>query len=545
MATRELVRRPEARAETVEDLVRRVLAGEVRIPLFQRPLKWGASDVVDLFDSIYRGYPIGSLLLRVAPGKAGPFRLGPLEVYGEETERARWVVDGQQRLTSLAAGLGRLAKEPEHAQSRDPFVVYFDPRTERFEMAPAVGAAPSGWVPVSRLFDASLLSEWVFSEWPDGKDPQLRAAVFEAGKRLREYRVPYYVIETQDEEVAKHIFDRVNTKGKPLDRGDIFNAMFGRSTGAPSTLSELGAELAGLGMGTPDVESQLLPGLVAMRGLDVTRPFKELSHEHPDKFATAMADGAPVLRRVLGFLRVHAEVPHLRLLPSSTPLIVLCRFFALHAEPRPRTLTLLVRWVWRSFLSPSVDDRALRRRGVSAVEADEEASAQRLLALVESSRREHFRLPERFDARAADSRLALLALAALRPRVLDAGEAPPLDVASALTTHDKHVVRPVFPGSGAALSSPANRLLSVGVGPARSALLAEVTGGGRDTALLRSHLIEPLAAAALVDNDATRFVAVRGAALTAAVDAMGERLAEWGHNDRPSIAYLLAEVGDP
>ncbi|MBP8810447.1 MAG: DUF262 domain-containing protein [Kofleriaceae bacterium] len=542
MATRELVRRPDARTETVEDLVRRVLAGEVRIPAFQRPLQWQAADVVDLFDSVYRGYPIGSLLLRVAPGVAGPLRIGPLEVYGEETQRALWVVDGQQRLTSLAAGLARPARGPA---PKDPFVVYFDPHTERFHAPPKVDEVPPGWVPVWRLFDAALLSEWVFSEWPDGRDPLARAAVFEAGKRLREYRVPYYVIETPDEEVAKHIFDRVNTKGKPLDRDDIFNALFGRATAAPATLSELGAELAGLGMGTPDEESQLLPGLVAMRGLDVTRPFKELAHEHPDQFTTAIADGAPVFRRVLGFLRVHAEVPHLRLLPFSTPLIVLCRFFALHAEPRPRTLILLVRWVWRSFLSPSVDDRTLRRRGVSAVEADEEASAQRLLALVESNRRDGFRLPDRFDARAADSRLVLLALAAHQPRVLAPRDDATLDVASALTAHDKDVFRPVFPGSGAAWSSPANRVLSVGVGSARSELVAEVTGSGRDTRLLRSHLIDPNAAAALIDNDPARFVAVRGAALVAAVDAMGARLAEWGHNDRPSIAYLLAEVGDP
>lgn len=68
MATRELVRRPDARAETVEDLIGRVLRGEVRIPSLPRPLNWGAPDVVDLFDSVYRGYPIGALLLRVAPG---------------------------------------------------------------------------------------------------------------------------------------------------------------------------------------------------------------------------------------------------------------------------------------------------------------------------------------------------------------------------------------------------------------------------------------------------------------------------------------------
>lgn len=54
--------RPEARTESVEDLVSRFARGLIRVPSFQRALKWESREVLDLFDSIYRGYPIGSLL---------------------------------------------------------------------------------------------------------------------------------------------------------------------------------------------------------------------------------------------------------------------------------------------------------------------------------------------------------------------------------------------------------------------------------------------------------------------------------------------------
>jgi Protein of unknown function DUF262 len=97
-APTDLHRRPDARTESVEDLVAAVVRGEVRIPVFQRGLAWTAENVLELFDSIYRGYPIGSLLLRRGPGKAGPFLLGPLELYGEETTHAQWVVDGQRSI---------------------------------------------------------------------------------------------------------------------------------------------------------------------------------------------------------------------------------------------------------------------------------------------------------------------------------------------------------------------------------------------------------------------------------------------------------------
>ena len=43
---------PEADTDTVESLVRKVRAGLVRIPSFQRDLKWKAKEVRDLFDSV-------------------------------------------------------------------------------------------------------------------------------------------------------------------------------------------------------------------------------------------------------------------------------------------------------------------------------------------------------------------------------------------------------------------------------------------------------------------------------------------------------------
>jgi uncharacterized protein with ParB-like and HNH nuclease domain len=76
----ELLTRPESRALQVDELVEQILRGEIRIPVFQRGLRWGADDVLALFDSIYRGYPIGSLLLRRGRAEAGRVAIGPLVV---------------------------------------------------------------------------------------------------------------------------------------------------------------------------------------------------------------------------------------------------------------------------------------------------------------------------------------------------------------------------------------------------------------------------------------------------------------------------------
>lgn len=543
----ELVRRPEARTESVEDLVAAVLRGEVRIPVFQRGLEWQTRHVLELFDSIYRGFPIGSLLLRRAPATAGPVHIGPVAVFGTETRSALWVIDGQQRLTSLVAGLGRPQTLPTTPD--DPFVVYFDPVEQQFHAPPRSGDLPSSWVPAPQLLDGAKLTEWVFA-WNHGRDDELRRLVFEAGRRLREYRVPLYVIESDDEDTVRAIFHRVNSAGKPLSWTTVHDALYGHKSGPPSTLGALASQLEELGMGALDEETQLLPCLVAMRGLDVTRPLGDHLQREPTVLDGAAADAVPVLRRVLGFLRVEAEIPHLRLLPNSAPLVVLARFFTLHPEPNERCTTLLVRWVWRWFLSRDVgdhtmDERSLKRLGIKGIDDDLEASVQRLLELVRHNSPCNFVTVAAFDARAAQSRLALLGMASHKPRRLgltpttDTNE---IDVAELIGQADLAAFRPLFPLVGGFTSNPANRLLLPGSSAAVEELRSFVRAHGVDHPVLTSHLIRPPAAQAILDDDMMAALNDRQGALMGAVDKLGERLAEWGRSDRPSLDYLLAQA---
>ena len=55
---------PTATTYTIEDLLRYVQSGRVRIPNFQRVFRWQATDVARLLESIYLGYPIGSQIGR-------------------------------------------------------------------------------------------------------------------------------------------------------------------------------------------------------------------------------------------------------------------------------------------------------------------------------------------------------------------------------------------------------------------------------------------------------------------------------------------------
>ena len=72
--------------------------GRLRIPHFQRSLRWQREDVIDLFDSIVRGYPVGSLVLWRREASAETVQLGALRVAAPQLTDALWVIDGQQRI---------------------------------------------------------------------------------------------------------------------------------------------------------------------------------------------------------------------------------------------------------------------------------------------------------------------------------------------------------------------------------------------------------------------------------------------------------------
>ncbi|NJN36862.1 MAG: DUF262 domain-containing protein [Nitrospiraceae bacterium] len=120
-----------------------------------------------LFDSIYQGYPIGSFLMKRAHAPASIVKYGPVEVVAPESNSALWVIDGQQRLTALTAGLARNEATPTTPD--DNWVLYFDAETQTFHTPPRDGKLLSTWVPVTQLLDASILSEWVFN-WQHSAD---------------------------------------------------------------------------------------------------------------------------------------------------------------------------------------------------------------------------------------------------------------------------------------------------------------------------------------------------------------------------------------
>lgn len=177
---------------SIAELVAMAHRGEIRVPSFQRSFVWTAEDVRRLFDSLYRGFPIGTVLLWRQPGLAGSISFGPIEIEVTETAEALRVVDGQQRITSLYGAL-----HPAHEGADDRFEVYFDLAAKRF-INPRRGVVPSRSIPVRAALETRTLLTWLRQHDAD-LEPEDVDVADELGGVLREYRIPAYIVSGDDQ----------------------------------------------------------------------------------------------------------------------------------------------------------------------------------------------------------------------------------------------------------------------------------------------------------------------------------------------------------
>ncbi|HRZ58886.1 MAG TPA: DUF262 domain-containing protein, partial [Candidatus Paceibacterota bacterium] len=116
---------------TLRHLVDSINRGDVALPELQRPFVWSNSKVRDLFDSMYRGFPVGYLLFWETGAEVGARQIGVDE---RDARVPRWlIVDGQQRLTSLYSVLtGKPVVREDYSESRVKLA--FRPRDGHFSV---------------------------------------------------------------------------------------------------------------------------------------------------------------------------------------------------------------------------------------------------------------------------------------------------------------------------------------------------------------------------------------------------------------------------
>lgn len=524
--------RPAIEYRTPADLVREVERGLLRVPPFQRGFKWESSDVAKLFDSLYRGYPIGNLLLWRHSAPAQHITIGPVDIDAQASDFALWVVDGQQRITSI---VGALIAAGQTSDSR--FRIYLDLDEGTFRSAGTRQEPPASWVPVSELYETVALIRWMRTNADVLSESQISLAD-QAAKAIREYQIPTYVVSSNDEVTLVEIFTRMNDTGKPLSRADSFSALHSGIAGSQATdLRSIGRIPTELGFGRLD-DRLVLRCLLAFRGGDIFRDdFHDEFSSDSDRITT-FNEVSGLLRETIRLLQGEIGIPHVKLLPYSHIIPILVRFMRIHGTPDERGASLLRRWVWRSAVAGT------RARGISVVDirrqvhaVEKDSAIESVLGLLSlTSTAPHFEIDlTKIHLNHAMSRINILGLLSADPMDPRTGQAVDIRVLLSEGSPLRTIISERADARDKSLSS---RIIC---SPGTSQVLRNaLAAGSREIA--ESHLIDELSQHLLASGDDRAFLIGRTATLRTAIQRHVNQMAEWGARDGQSIADIMRSV---
>jgi hypothetical protein len=209
-------------------LVDAIDLGTIGLPDIQRPFVWKNAKVRNLFDSMYRGFPIGYLLLWESGPAQGARTIG---AGTKQLSPNLLIVDGQQRLTSIYAVVKGIPVKRENYQD-ELIEIAFNPLEQKFEVADAAIRRDKAYIPnISAIWskDASLfdfvdryLAGLASSRNISAEDK--RRAQEAIGGLHGVLHFPFTALQLAavvTEEDVSEVFVRINSEGKKLNQSDF------------------------------------------------------------------------------------------------------------------------------------------------------------------------------------------------------------------------------------------------------------------------------------------------------------------------------------
>lgn len=417
---------------SIRKILDAVVSGEIRVPAFQRGFVWEMDRVAYLLDSIYKGYPFGSLLFWRTKQQLSTERdLGTFKLPEPHVDYPiDYVLDGQQRLTSIFTVF---QTELVADQNPDWADIYFDLNASGNPQDSYFLAIPEGEeYDKSRYFPMSVLFDSVkYRINTEHLKPEQTAVIDKLQEKFKEVSIPVQVLKSEDRSIVAIVFERINHLGVALDTLQLLSAwtwsdefdLLEKFKDLREELSEFG--FAGVGDDADLVLScvagilTLEPGpekLLGLNGSDVREQFQTVENG---------------IKGAIDFLRTQLKVSHLKLLPYPSMLVPLAVFFA---EPdgkevmySAKTYQAIKRWFWRTCFTARYTSQT-RKTTIHDIEqmAKLKAGQPNTLDQLDSAIKPNF-FRNTFRVGAAATKTFVLVLANNAPRSLISGKHIDLD----------------------------------------------------------------------------------------------------------------------
>ncbi len=365
---------PQPTHASYSNLINDITRGQIKIPQFQRDFVWSIQKSAALMDSIIKGYPIGTFIFWATKERLRSVRdLGDVTLPPpKEGETVSFVLDGQQRLTSLYATLKGLEIKRESGRCDDFSEICVDliaNEDEQIVIMDVEGRDDRSFIPLKDLLygDLTLLGSF---------PKQHHNRLSEYKKRIEGYN--FSIIEVRDVpiDVATEIFTRINVGGKPLTVLEIMVAKTydeGKDFDLAQKFEDLVANLTPL-----NYETLSDATVLQLVSLLLRRDCKKQTILNLDKnqFIEMWPKAVDAVERAVEYCKNVYRIPVSHLLPYNTLLVPFGYLFFHHPDkPGPEQKKLLEDFFWRT---------SLGGRYSSAVESKLAQDIRRMDAILEN-----------------------------------------------------------------------------------------------------------------------------------------------------------------
>ncbi|MBT3751594.1 MAG: DUF262 domain-containing protein [Bacteroidetes bacterium] len=348
---------PKPDSKKYSDLISEIQNGVIKVPKFQRDFVWSIDKTAKLLDSILKGYPIGTFILWQTDERINDIKnIGNLHIPNTpEGTKVQYVLDGQQRITSLyAAYLGaQIQKEGEKKVTNyNDIVVNLDADIDE-NGDQVISAEPTGekHIPLNTVLNFSYAKGKELSDRFSETDLELIDSYSTAFKT---YEFSTVVLRKEDIDSAIEVFTRINTGGQTLTLFEIMSAKtydeqqkFDMQKRWNQFLKEL-KETKYDGVSSPTILSLL--SLILSRTKECKR--KTILGLDKQDIIDTWDDAISALKDSIDYFRTTYRIPVSRLLPYDSLLVPFAYFFYTQGDkPSADQRKYLEEFFWRVSLS--------------------------------------------------------------------------------------------------------------------------------------------------------------------------------------------------
>ena len=206
---------------SVNAILGMIEAEQFVIPEIQRPFVWRRSQVRDLIDSLYNGYPTGYIITWKNPDVRTKD--------GKLSNGKHVLIDGQQRVTALMAAISGIEVMDDDF-NKDRIKIAFNPLepdpSKKFEVQDASHLRDKRWIPdIAEIFKTDFKQrafENAYAAVNEGVDLDELSEVLTKLKGIANRMIGVIELDhSLDIDEVTEIFIRINSKGTALSQSDF------------------------------------------------------------------------------------------------------------------------------------------------------------------------------------------------------------------------------------------------------------------------------------------------------------------------------------